>query len=103
LPRIITIINASIPAKGLVLCKCGNTIFGRMKRFQLKENSSQQIIVVPTMAVKKLQKDANIRPIKHDFAWHIIYEQHVVNMNVKIFFKKNVKIFMKIWLVRFIY
>ncbi len=54
------IVNASNPIKGLVLYKCGNTIFGRMKRFQVRENNSQQIIVVPTKVVKKLQKDANL-------------------------------------------
>jgi hypothetical protein len=58
--RIIMIVNASNPIKGLVLYKCGNTIFGRMKRFQVRENNSQQIIVVPTKVVKKLQKDANL-------------------------------------------
>jgi len=74
-----------------------------MKRFQVRENNSQQIIVMPTKAIKKLQKDANIWPIKHDFAWCIIYEQHITNINVKIFRKKNIKIFMKICLVRFIW
>jgi hypothetical protein len=51
---------------------------------------------------KKLQKDGTIWPIKHDFAWHIIYEQRVGNVNVRIFRKENVNIFMKIWLVMFI-
>jgi len=97
------IINASNPTKGIMLYKCGNTIFGGMKRFQVRENSSQQIIVVPMKAIKKLQKDANIRPIKHDFAWCIVYKQHVANMSVKIFRKENIKIFIKIWLVRFIW
>jgi hypothetical protein len=85
-----------------MMYKCENTIFGGMKRFQVRENSSQQIIVVPTKAIKKLQKDTNIRPIKHDFAWCIVYKQHVANMKVEIFTKKNIKVFMKIWLVRFI-
>jgi hypothetical protein len=74
-----------------------------MERLQVRENNSQQIIVVPMKSIKKLQKDANIRHVKHDFAWCIIYEQHVANMNVNILRKENFKIFMKIWLVRFIW
>jgi len=60
-------------------------------------------MVVPIKAIKKLQKDGTIWLVKHDFAWCIIYEQHVANMSVRIFRKKNVKIFMKIWLVKFIW
>jgi len=60
-------------------------------------------MVVPMKAIKKLQKDGTIWPVEHDFAWRIIYEQHVANVSVRIFFFKNVKIFMKIWLVRFIW
>jgi hypothetical protein len=60
-------------------------------------------MVVPMKAIKKLQKDGIIWPIKHDFAWHIIYEQHVANVSVRIFRKENIKIFMKIWLVKFIW
>jgi hypothetical protein len=39
------------------LYKCGSTIFGEMKRFQVRENGPQQIMVIPTKIVKKLQKD----------------------------------------------
>ncbi len=37
-------------------------------------------------AIKKLQKDGTIWPVEHDFAWRIIYEQHVANVSVRIFF-----------------
>jgi hypothetical protein len=93
------ITNTSNTTKGIMLYKCGNTIFRGMKRFQVRDNSSQQIIIVPMKAIKKLQKDNNIWPIKHDFAWCIIYEQHVVNMSVHIFKIEYIKIFMKFWLL----
>jgi hypothetical protein len=73
-----------------------------MKRFQVRK-SPQQIMVVPTKAIKKLQKYGTIQPIKHDFAWHIISKQHVANLTINILRKKIVHIFIKIWLVRFIW
>jgi len=94
--------NASNPTKGIVLYKCGNTKFGRMKRFQVRK-SPQQIMVMPMKAIKKFQKDGNIQPIKHDFALRIIYEQHVANPTIRILRKNNVQIFIKNWLVRFIW
>jgi hypothetical protein len=34
--------------------KGGNTIFGGMKIFQVKENKLQQILILPTKAIKGL-------------------------------------------------
>jgi hypothetical protein len=53
-------INASNPTKRIVMYKCGNTISRGMKIFQIKENNAQQIMVVPTKAIKELQKDGII-------------------------------------------
>jgi hypothetical protein len=44
--------------------KCGNTIFEGIKRFQVRENSSQQIIVVLTKVIKKIQKMPIYDPLK---------------------------------------
>jgi len=52
--------NAFNPTKGIVLYKCGNTISKGMDSFQIKDNSPQQIIVMPTMVIKKVQKDGII-------------------------------------------
>jgi hypothetical protein len=38
-----------------------------MKRFQIREKGPQQIMVIPTKIVKKLQKDGTKWPIKQNF------------------------------------
>jgi hypothetical protein len=55
-----------------------------MRVFQVKENSTQQIFILPTMAIKGLQKNGTIRAIEHAFVWHIVYEHGVANVNIKI-------------------
>ncbi len=70
--------------------------------FQIKENRPQQILIFPTKVVKRFQKNGPIRAIKHAFVWRIVYEQHVANMNVRIFRKENIKALVKNWFVRFI-
>jgi hypothetical protein len=44
-------------------------------------------MVVPTKAIKELQKDGIIWPVEHDVAWHIVYIKRVANVNVRIFRK----------------
>ncbi len=62
----------------------------------------QQIVVLPTMAIKiELQKNGIIQLIKHAFVWGIVYKQGVANISVRIHRKENVKVLMKNWLVRF--
>ncbi len=39
------------------LCWCGKTISREMKRFQVKENNPQHIMVLPMNAIKRLQKN----------------------------------------------
>jgi hypothetical protein len=39
------------------MCKCGNTICEEMKRFQVRENNPQQIMVITINTIKRLQKD----------------------------------------------
>jgi hypothetical protein len=73
-----------------------------MKVFQAKENSPQQILILPTMVVKGVQKNGTIWAIEHAFIWFIIYKQCVPNMSVRRSRKENVKVLMKNWLVRFI-
>jgi hypothetical protein len=40
------------------------------------------------MVVKQLQKNSTIWAIKHVFVWHIVYEQHVASVSVRISKKK---------------
>jgi hypothetical protein len=72
-----------------------------MKIFQVKENEPQQISILPINVIKRFQKSGTIEAIKHDFIWHIIYEQHVASVNIRKCRKKNVKVFMENRLVRF--
>jgi hypothetical protein len=37
--------------------KCGNTTSKEMKRFQVRKNNPQQIMVIPINTIKRLQKD----------------------------------------------
>jgi hypothetical protein len=53
-------------------------------------------------AIKGFQKNGTIRVIKHVFVWHIVYEQRVANVSVKINKKKDIKVFVKNWLIRLI-
>ncbi len=55
-----------------------------MKVFQVRESSPQQILILPTMDVKGLQKNGITRAIEHAFVWHIIYEQHVDSKSIRI-------------------
>lgn len=73
-PRSSWLMHLILP-KGL--CWCVNIISKKMKRFQVKENNPQHIMVLPMKVVKKLQKNGTIWPIKHIFVWHIVYKQHV--------------------------
>jgi hypothetical protein len=45
--------------------KGGNTVSKQMKIFQVRENRPQQILILPTKAIKGLQKNGTIRAIKH--------------------------------------
>jgi hypothetical protein len=74
----------SNPTKGIMFNKGGNTIFGQMKVFQIRENIPQQILILPTMVIKRLQKNGTIQAIEHVFIWHIVYEQCVANVNIRI-------------------
>ncbi len=82
--------------------KGGNTIFEQMKVFQIREYSPQQILILPTMAIKGLQKNGTIWVMEHAFVWRIIYKQHVANMSIRIRKKENVKVFVENWFVEFI-
>lgn len=93
----IIIINSPNPTKWIALYICENTISGKMK-----ENNPQQIIVLPTKAIKRLQKNGIIWCVKHVFVKGFIYKQGFTYMSGKIGGKKNVKILMKNWLVKFI-
>jgi hypothetical protein len=73
-----------------------------MKIFQIKENRFQQILILPTKAIKGLQKKGIIWVVKHVFVWCIIYEQHVANMNVKINRKEKVKVLVENWFIKLI-
>jgi hypothetical protein len=53
-----------------------------MKRFQVKENSFQQIMAILTNIVKRLQKDDTKQLIKQTLVWCIIRKhQGVSSMN----------------------
>ncbi len=82
--------------------KGGNIIFEQMKIFKIRENKPQQILILPMKAIKGLQNNGTIWTVKHVFVWCIIYEQHVASVNVRISRKKNVKVIVENWLVRFI-
>ncbi len=58
-----------------------NTILGEMKRFQVRENNPQQIMVFLTKAIKRLQNNGTIWFVKHTFVWCIIYEQCVASLS----------------------
>jgi len=60
-----------------------NTIFGEIKKFQVKENNPQQIMVLPMKVIKNTPKNGII--------WHV---KHIE--------KKKVKVFLKNWFVKFI-
>jgi len=45
--------------------KGGNTIFKQMKIFQVRENKPQQILILPTKAIKGFQKNGTIQAVKH--------------------------------------
>jgi len=49
-------IHASNPIKKILMYKCGNTVSRGMKIFQVRENNPQQIMVMPTKAIKKTPK-----------------------------------------------
>jgi len=78
--------------------KCGNTIFGEIKKFQVRENNPQQMMVLPMKVIKNTPKNGIIWHVKHIF----IYEQWVATMSVRIHRKKKVKVLMKNWFVKFI-
>jgi hypothetical protein len=73
-----------------------------MKVFQIRENKPHRILVPPAMTIKTFQKKGIIQAIDHAFVWHIIYEQRVPNMSIKINKKENVKVLVENWLIRFI-
>jgi hypothetical protein len=73
-----------------------------MKVFQVRENSPQQILILPMMAIKGLQKNGTIQAIEHAVVWCIIYKQCVAYVNRRISKKINVKVFVENWFVRFI-
>jgi hypothetical protein len=64
-----------------------------MKIFQVRENGAQQISILPTNVVKRLQKNGTIQVVKHVFVWRIVYKQHVANVNVRQHRKENIKVF----------
>jgi hypothetical protein len=55
-----------------------------MKVFQVRENTSQQILILPIMAIKGFQNNGTIWDIEHAFVWRIVYEQGVANMSIRI-------------------
>jgi hypothetical protein len=57
-----------------------NIVLKEMKKFQVRENIPQKIMVFPTKAIKRLQNNGIILFIKHTFVWSIIYEQFVANV-----------------------
>jgi hypothetical protein len=67
--------------------KRGNTIFGKIKKFQVRENNPQQIMVLPMKVIKNTPKNGIIWHVKHIF----IYEQCVATMSVSIHRKKRSK------------
>ncbi len=95
-------INTCNPTKMIVFNKHGNTISRWMKVFQVKENSPQQILILPMMVVKGLQKNGTIQAIAHAFVWCIIYRQGVTNVSIRISRKENIKVLVENWLVKFI-
>jgi hypothetical protein len=54
------------------------------------------------MAMKALQKNGIILAIEHAFIWHIVYEQCVADVNIRISKKENIKVIVENWLVKFI-
>ncbi len=66
--------------------------------FPSKGSSPRQILILPTMDVKGLQKNGITQAIEHAFVWHIIYKQHVDSKSIRINRKENVKVLVKIWL-----
>jgi hypothetical protein len=96
-------INTFNPTKGIVFNKGGNIVSRQMKVFQVRENGPQQILVLPMTAIKEVQKKGIIWAIEHAFVWCIIYEQHVPNMNIRTIRKKNVKVLVENWFIRFIW
>jgi hypothetical protein len=55
--------NTFNPTKRIVFNKGGNTVFGQMKIFQIRENIPQQILILPMNVIKWLQKMAIYRPL----------------------------------------
>jgi CDP-diacylglycerol pyrophosphatase len=55
-----------------------------MKVFQIRENKPQQVMVLPTTAIKGVPKNGIIWAIEHVFVWSIVYEQCVPNMSIRI-------------------
>jgi hypothetical protein len=73
-----------------------------MKGFSIRENNPQQIIVLPTNAIKRLKTNGTIWPIQYVFVKGFVYKQGFAYMNVRICTKENVKSLIENWLVRFI-
>jgi hypothetical protein len=73
-----------------------------MKVFQIRENIPQQILVLPITTIEGLPKNGSIWAIEHVFIWHIVYEQRVANVYIRINRKKNIKVIVENWLLKFI-
>lgn len=52
----IILTNTSDTTKGTIMYKSGNNTSRNIKRFQVKENNLEQIIIIPTKIIKRFLK-----------------------------------------------